>query len=213
MIPLYTLCTPSHEVFLEEFFLPTVDPEFDLHLIRAEQQGGWEFATEGWHNNVRQKLAMFADAVRDHSDGEIVMFTDVDMIFVKPYAHRVPELLGECEIINQGECNSGFFAVRITENVRICFELLRRFPAEYTNRPPWGDQYALNFLAPLLDRANGFPRHEVSFAHYARFVLDDVLAGKEKMPISEHLAVLHPAGLPQERKIQILKVVKEQVYG
>lgn len=123
---LYTLCTPSHKIFVEQFLLPSADG-FHVHVTEDKQQGNGQFANEQWFPSMRRKAeAMLSAAVA--SKGGIFVWADCDILFL---ADDCPEWLesqlGDYELAAQqehreGHLCAGFLVARGTDAVIELFD-------------------------------------------------------------------------------------------
>jgi hypothetical protein len=127
-IPVYALYTPSHEILLKEFFLPSLqDPEIVLYLQKIEEQtcDSAKFMDAGWTKTTIKKIELVLQAIEDQW-GEIFIFSDVDIQFFGSIASVVNHLMDGYDMLIQkdnpkGTLCSGFFVCRANEKIKALF--------------------------------------------------------------------------------------------
>lgn len=144
--------SPSHkylaEIFTHSFNKVNTNAAFELYVTKIpEQKGKAEFYTEGWFEMVLQKvrnIRKFMDAV---DDDEIVVYSDVDIIFARDFSSEIYELMRpEEDILFQREhfdsdtiC-SGFMLLRKTGRIMALLDCVAADIVEFGT----GDQHAFN---------------------------------------------------------------------
>jgi len=133
---MYSLCTPSHAVLRDEWFLPSVCDDFDIevHLVDIEGAGRWR--ERDFLQAVRHKGPIVLDAV-EANWGSSFVYSDVDIQFFAPVEERLRAALGDHDLVAQrddpkGTFNAGFYIARGNAAVRDLFQelgaLLRAHP-------------------------------------------------------------------------------------
>ena len=111
--------TKAHERLLEEFFRPSLDPQFELQATRLGIAGPGDFLSPEFMECVREKMELILASLRKH-DGQIIAWSDVDIVFLEPVAEKLRHLLesSDSDILFQREgmrgadVNTGFFVCR-----------------------------------------------------------------------------------------------------
>ena len=119
-IRLYALYTPSHEVLKDQFFLPSIQDDFDVICEFCEQTClKAEFMSEGWTKTTMRKVDLIIRAIQENW-GKIFIFSDVDIQFFRPIKNMIISLMEGKDILMQknnpeGVLCTGFFACRANE--------------------------------------------------------------------------------------------------
>jgi len=125
-----TFFSDSHKKIFDQCFIPSFPFESGLDLIvrKVDQhcQSGNLFDV-GWVNSMTAKQE-FLNEMLKRNEGEIMVFSDVDIRFYQPIKSDIEDLLGGYDIIFQkdhfnnpnGRC-AGFFATRSTQKIRALF--------------------------------------------------------------------------------------------
>lgn len=119
-LQLYTLTTPSHQTLLNQWFVPSIISEFDLHIEYYPQEcPSGAFNEPGWTATTRRKVQLIIDAI-ERNWGEVIVYSDVDAQFI---AEASAELRRAVEIFDiafqrddpYGNVCAGFFAVKCND--------------------------------------------------------------------------------------------------
>jgi hypothetical protein len=119
-IKLYGIYTPSHEVLKNEFFLPSLQDDFELVLQAHDQTcTSTQFMGEGWTDTTIKKVDLIIRAIEENW-GDVFIFSDVDIQFFAPIEKIILSLMKDYDIIMQrnnpaGVLCTGFFACRANE--------------------------------------------------------------------------------------------------
>ena len=119
---MYLFFTPSHEQLFTEFFLPSLQDDYELVINRYEQiSESAMYMQEGWNQTVIKKIEMIINACKKNN-GEIFLYSDVDIQFFKPTREVVFNIMANPNIdivIQQdhpsGTACTGFLACRASE--------------------------------------------------------------------------------------------------
>jgi len=114
-----------------EFLLPSAT-EFDVTIFRGQQYGEGRWKTSHWCAGLRDKARSMLRAAEE-SAGEIFVWADADVVFLKPCKTRLSELLGDRDIACQHERHpgylcTGFFIARSTPAIRQVFTTVATAP-------------------------------------------------------------------------------------
>lgn len=123
---LYTIYSPSHKTLYENHFLKSLPNEFELKSLEIEQEcPTGEFYQEGWSKTCYRKVEYFEQACLE-SQGEIFVFSDVDVQFFGNIKDVLIDELGDADIACQNDTGiyhcSGFLFVEQTKEHLICLD-------------------------------------------------------------------------------------------
>src|SRR6266404_5466514 len=119
-IKLYALYTPSHKVLKDQFFLPSIQDDFDVVCELYDQTcPSAKFMDEGWTQTTMKKVDLIIRAIKENW-GSIFIFSDVDIQFFCPIQKKILKLMEGKDIVMQknspnGVLCTGFFACRGNE--------------------------------------------------------------------------------------------------
>lgn len=120
-IKMYALYTPSHEILVSKYFKKSIKDDFDLKVTIFDQKcATGEFNSDGWTKTMQDKVQVIINAIKENF-GKIFIFSDVDIIFIKPVEKAIRKLMKNKDFIIQRsslESNfmcTGFFAMRGNE--------------------------------------------------------------------------------------------------
>lgn len=153
-IKLYSIYTPSHEVFLEKFFLPSLKDDYFLVLEKYEQEcHSGVFQSEGWMDTMKKKVELIIRAIKENQ-GQVFIHSDVDVQFFGKTKDVILQAISGNDIVFQkdmpealdndfeGHYCAGFFVCRGNEKTLKLFEdILSEIPKTKLN-----DQLILNKL-------------------------------------------------------------------
>lgn len=125
---LFCTLTPSHELLFHSYFRPTLSPEFDLQVVRADTGGPGDFLAPDWSQAMVEKGRATCESL-EQNRGDIIVWSDVDLQFFNLRPADLQELLVQsgCDILFQpewrdrDEINGGFFVCRCTDAVIALF--------------------------------------------------------------------------------------------
>jgi hypothetical protein len=149
-IKMYTFFTPSHTVFKDKWFLPTLKDD-GIELVMREYpqecESGKVF-TAGWQSAMLRKVDMIIEAIKDNW-GMPIIYSDIDVQFLaeNPSKHII-KILGDKDLVIQrdtpsGTVCAGFFACRANHKTLALFEGVR---GSMIARNECSDQKTLNKL-------------------------------------------------------------------
>lgn len=166
VMKIFSYFTPSHTNLFCNYFCPTLPPEFTLYAMRGKQNGPATFGKRNWGMSTRPKVRFWKSGIFSCSDGEVAVFSDVDVIFFGLKPKRIEELLGKSDLIAQedkrGMLCSGFFAVRVNDKTRKLISQMADTSYFYENnkKEKTTDQLAINHLKASVGWKL-FPKNEV----------------------------------------------------
>jgi len=211
-VKLYAIYTPSHEVLLKNWFLPSIKDDYEVVLRKAPQQCSTaHFLDKGWKETTLAKVDMIIDAIKENWDHWFV-YSDVDITFYQKTMPILEAAMKEYDIALQKQDHrtnfacTGFFACRGNEKTLRLWKKARAYMQEYERE---SDQVAFNH-ALILDHNPCDVKHcllsEKQFMHGN----DDGWWPGRPMSVSKEI-ILHHAnwtiGIPN--KIKQLKLVRD----
>jgi hypothetical protein len=128
---MYALYTPSHEVLKNDFFLPSIQDDFDIIFEFCEQTcPSAQFMSEGWTDTTIRKVDLIIRAIQENWNS-IFIFSDVDIQFFRSIQKTVLELMEDKDMIIQknspkGVMCTGFFACRGNERTLKLWQDVKR---------------------------------------------------------------------------------------
>ncbi len=131
--------TPSHDILRDQVFLPSLKDKWNLVNFEFPYAGNGHYGTEGWFKVVVDRFTRCAEFVRNNI-GDIAVFADVDIQFLKPCQHLIEKQLRDCEVCFQRDqwevnyANTGFVAARCSNMMAEYFEYLGNGNRIYTDQ-------------------------------------------------------------------------------
>lgn len=127
---LVAVYTSSHERLVNEWFLPSIQDDYELLVHRFDGAGGGGYRTLDWTAAVLHKSRCIIDAIRNNR-GEIVVYSDVDVQFFAPTRERIRDAMYGRDIVCQldapnGQLCTGFFAVRANDATLALWQEIER---------------------------------------------------------------------------------------
>lgn len=152
-IRMYAVCSPSHDILLNDWYLPTIVDDYELIVNRFEQvcKTG-KFESAGWCKAMMAKVDTIIEAIElGMKDGqeEWFVFSDVDIQYFRPMHDELAKAMkGHDMAFQRSEPRdpricAGFFACRSNEKT---LKLWRDVKAYMEAHPKVPDQNALNRL-------------------------------------------------------------------
>lgn len=142
----YTFFTDTHKIFLKHFLNSfPFDKDIDLVIRKMPQEcESGVFVSDGWNKTMKRKVQYIVDSLSELEDGDIMIHTDADVVFMKPYKSELLEELGDRDIVFQSDIGTacmGVFAARVSNKTKDFFQTVNN---ELENH--YHDQEAVNFL-------------------------------------------------------------------
>lgn len=218
-IYIYTFYSPSHEVLLNDWFLPTLEDTIEVVVKKIDQHcPSGTYMQSGWTQTMLGKIDLIRQAILEHPQ-DIIVYADIDIQFFKPIEKDIREALKNCDLAVQkdskkGAICAGFMALRANETTLAFFNLVRE---RMINNPGVSDQPTINQLL-VAEKYQGihwnflpvtfFGTGTLSYSHFAN-----------KKTWQEGDAVIMPANIVLhhanyttsiENKIKLLSYVRKQ---
>src|SRR5271156_6118261 len=98
---LYSFYTPSHEVLKNNWFLPSIQDNFEID-IRFFQQECEEatFKENGWNTTMLHKVEMIIDSIQKNWN-KIFIYADIDIQFFKPIEKLIERYMEYNDLVVQ----------------------------------------------------------------------------------------------------------------
>lgn len=155
-VKLYAFYTPSHEKFSREWFLPSLDKEYELILECFDQEcPSATIMHAGWKSVMLHKLDMILRGIKENW-GEVFVHSDVDIQFFGQTKDVVLALMEGKDLVIQrddpfGQVCTGFLACRGNERTLRLFEEIQRKVLEPNN-----NMHEQDWLNQLIYLSNPF---------------------------------------------------------
>jgi hypothetical protein len=156
---------------------------------------------------MKRKVEFINDAFTELKDGDILFFTDPDVIFIKPYKELFIKEMGDADIIFQSDCGivcMGTFSCRVSEKTRLFFKSL------YDNLDKFKhDQEAANFLLKTIDYKLKVKLFSYKVFNYG-FVSGNLYKGEDVVNFPNDIILLHANyTIGVQKKIKLIKLALE----
>ena len=145
-LKLYTFYTPSHKILFDQWFLPSLQDEYDLIVETYEQEClSARFLSPGWTKTTYRKIELILRAILENW-GDIFIYSDVDVQFFGKTEAVILKNIKDKDIILQredpyGGLCTGFFVCRANEKT---LHLFRSAKNIMHNNKKVSDQEAIN---------------------------------------------------------------------
>ncbi len=131
-IRMYSFYTPSHQVLKDNWFLPTIQDDYEVIIKLGEQRcPSAKFRQDGWVETTLDKVDVIIEAI-EQNWGNIFIFADIDIQFFKPTEQLILEAMSGKDMVVQrdnpsGVICSGFFACRANEKTLQLWKAVKQF--------------------------------------------------------------------------------------
>lgn len=134
-INLYTYYTPSHEILLKDWFLPSLNKldEFNIIIEKHEQIEYLRYYTDGWTKLMLIKIDLILKALEENKNS-IFVYADVDIQFFRKFkdilfeGHKTHDILiqnGAPDYYEPGYACPGFFSCVSNEQTIKLFKQIK----------------------------------------------------------------------------------------
>lgn len=122
VMKIYAISTESHRILKDEWFLPSIQDDFPIHIEELAQKGSGAIGAEAFNEMMLRKVELILRAVEEMW-GKWFIYSDVDVQFLGPFAPLANRCIKNRDICFQmdsptGELCAGFFVARGNERVR-----------------------------------------------------------------------------------------------
>ncbi len=118
---LITYYTKTHEFLLKEYLIPSINEDFNIIDGYGQQKSeDGNYFSKGFNESTKDKLIFLYDNLLNSDENEILLFCDVDIIFLKPIKDYLNKYLDYDMVFQKGYdgLNTGFFLLKNKKNVR-----------------------------------------------------------------------------------------------
>ena len=148
-IKIYIFNSPSHDEMKHEFFLPSLQDDFEIvEEVHPQSCNSGEYHSEGWNEVVLQKVNLIIRAIRENW-GSWFVHSDVDVQFFGKVESLLCDELKNHDIVFQNDCPyprpvacAGFFACRGNDVTLNLWKMVR----DMCQRRGCDDQESLNLI-------------------------------------------------------------------
>lgn len=118
---LYCMFTPKFKTLLEEYFLPSLQDDFEVIINEYPQDcASGDFRSPGWARTMLYKLELLLKAIVENGSNQIFFYSDIDIIFLRPILEKSLSHLKDLDfVVQQGwpeeKLCAGFFVMRANE--------------------------------------------------------------------------------------------------
>ena len=149
-VKMYAVYTPTHQVFVENWFLPSIKDDYEVILEKHEQLSeSGAYGKEGWRETMMFKVDVVIRGIKENWN-KVFVHSDVDIQFFKRTKDIILALMRDKDMMIQlnnarnGEMCAGFFACRGNQkNLDLWVEIKKRL-SDKNNKTH--DQAELNKL-------------------------------------------------------------------
>ncbi len=153
---LYTTYSESHERLYRDWFLATLQDDFEIMARRLDQScESAEFYEKGWVKTVLNKIPLILEAIDSGPENSFFIFSDVDIQFFSPIQGEIRKLLSEQPSVDiffqqdaikdpSGKPNlcTGFFVCKANAKTRLFWTMVGARMREKER----GDQDSANYI-------------------------------------------------------------------
>lgn len=181
VMKLYAFYSASHEILKDNWFIPSLQDNFELKLERCDQEClSGNYKTEGWKKAMLQKCDLVLEAI-ERNRNVVFVYSDVDIQFFKPVQNVISRFMVGKDMAfqtdsPQGGICAGFFACRGNLKTQQLWQEIRTLLLQAEKGID--DQDILNRL--LLGQADFFSK----FVYRVRSLLKLFLRGDNDFPVS-----------------------------
>ena len=163
---LYAVYTDGAEILRDEWFLKSLQDDWELNILRVEISGEkyGDFSTPGFKDSVKKKTGLILNSIKDNF-GDVIIWSDLDIQFFGKCSDTIEDSIKEKDVVFQselggaGEVNVGFMAIRCNQKTLEFWQaVLKRVNSPEWNQPAINDQSIIN---DLLQKESGDIKYDV----------------------------------------------------
>lgn len=205
----YTFFSDSHKIFLK-YFLNTYpfDTDIDLQIRYMPQECSGDFVSEGWQKTMTKKVQYIVDALHELKENDIMIHTDSDIVFFKPFKHDLLNEMGNADIIFQSDVGTacmGFFACKVcSKTIEFFNTLLAELDQHYH------DQEAVNHMI----RSRKYDINIKLFSHkfFNHGFFGKHYEGEDDINFPADIVVFHGNFVyGMDKKLKMIKIANDKV--
>lgn len=147
-IKMILIYTPSHYVLRDQWFLPTLQDDFELeHHDLSQVCKSASFMEAGWLDLMHQRLDILIKAISENM-GDIIVYSDVDIQFFRPFKDLIYPMMENKDILVQrnrpiGSVCAGFYFCRCNEKTLKLHHNIKQYMLTH---PGSNDQDGMDYL-------------------------------------------------------------------
>jgi len=216
-IHLYALCTKTHEELRDQWFLPTIQDDYEVIIKNHHQEcPSGMYNQAGWMKVMLSKVDLIIKAIQENWN-KILIVSDVDIQFFRPTQKLIVSALQDKDIVIQrespsGQLCAGFFACWGNKKTLKLWQEIKKL---MQNNQANNDQHGLNLLLKSKKFNNPY---NVQWDYLpVEFFGGGVLTGKawhpgKELPVPDNI-VMHHANFTtgMNNKIAQLRYVRKVV--
>ena len=118
---LVTFYTETHKTMLKDFLLPSIKDNFEiLEGVGVQKSQDGSYFSKGFNQSTKDKIIFLYNTLLESEEGEIILFSDVDIIFLKSTKEYLNSYINYDMVFQKGYggLNTGFFLLKNKEEVR-----------------------------------------------------------------------------------------------
>jgi hypothetical protein len=210
-IKLLTFFTETHKVFLKHFIETyKFDSDVDLSLKYVPQEcKTGEYYKEGWSKSMETKMNVVLDTLCEMQENDILIYCDIDVIFIKPFKDFLLKELGNNDIVFQQDRKdvcAGLFCCRVNERTKELIEKSKNLTITKSS-----DQAAINYIlnSKLVENISYkfLPRQIYNFGFNPCF--DQNIIDREIIP--DDILIFHANYIAgSEKKLKAIQKVRDK---
>lgn len=207
----YTFFSDSHAEMLK-YFLSTYpyDNTVDLTIRKISQDcESASYNEEGWKTTMLKKIDYILDGFEELSENDIMVHTDVDIVFVKPFINQMLNELQSYDIAFQNDQRfacMGLFICKTNKTVKNLFLKIRENFDKHEN-----DQIAANYYLRSQDNDVKFTFLSKAFFNYG--FIGERYRGEDNVDLPENILMLHANfTIGVENKKKLLNIAYKKFY-
>jgi hypothetical protein len=118
---LITYYTNTHRILYEKFLTPSINDDFEVISKMGEQVSiDGSYFSDGFNESTKNKIIFLLSELKKTKDNEMVLFCDVDIIFISDVKSYLEKYL-DYDMVFQNAyhgLNTGFFILKNNSNVQ-----------------------------------------------------------------------------------------------
>lgn len=144
---LFSLYTQHHEVFKNEWFLPSLKDNFELKILEYQLDEEGKIGNETFKKAMVHKVSTIINAIKNNFN-EIIIYSDIDVQFFKSFEKHIIELVSGFDLLIQrdspfGVFCAGFMVINCNYKTLSLFTMIKKLMID---RNTHDDQQILNEL-------------------------------------------------------------------
>lgn len=105
---IYSLYTPNHQIFFDEWFMPTFKDKIELDIKLFDIKGEGIIGNKQFYHAMHHKVDTIIRGINENF-GDIIIYSDIDIQFFQPIETIVANLIKDKDILIQRDSPFGVF--------------------------------------------------------------------------------------------------------